>query len=122
LKEVKSLPENTVLRRDLIAAAEDWIAMKRLDESNAAINSCSGLAGRRSERPLSLIGPSKTDGGVSRIVERPDGSAKGESWKAGTGWVEGGASSEEFMPGTCTPVTPELAKRFGIPDSELEPG
>jgi hypothetical protein len=26
------------------------------------------------------------------------------------------------MPGACTPVTPELAKRLGIPDSELDPG
>jgi hypothetical protein len=87
LKEVKSLPENTVLRRDLIAAAEDWIAMKRLDESNAAINSCSGLAGRRSERPLSLIGPSKTDGGVSRIVERPTAPQRANRGKlALAGW------------------------------------
>ena len=69
----------------------------------------------------SVIGPARIDGGISRVRELPDGSAVIESWKPGVGWVEGGASLDEFIPGACTPVSEELAARMGIAESELDP-
>jgi hypothetical protein len=94
-----------------------------MDEMKAALNSRGDLARQGAEKPLVVIaGPSKIDGGVSRVVKRDGGSMKVETWEPGIGWVAGGASFDEFMPGACTPVSPELAKRLGIPDSELDPG
>jgi hypothetical protein len=89
----------------------------------APLNSRADLAMQGAEKPLVVIaGPSKIDGGVSRVIEAQDGSMRVETWKPGTGWVVGGASLDEFMPGACTPVSPELAERMGIPASELDPG
>jgi hypothetical protein len=94
-----------------------------IEETNATLNSRRDLARRGAERPLVVIvGPSKIDGGVSRVVKRDGGSMRVETWEPGTGWVIGGASLDEFIPGACMPVSPELAKRLGIPDSELDPG
>jgi hypothetical protein len=67
-----------------------------------------------------VIGPVRIDGGVSRIRRLPSGGSVIESWKPGIGWVEGGASLDEFMPGACTPVSPELAQRMGIPVTDLD--
>jgi hypothetical protein len=64
-----------------------------------------------------VAGPSNIDGGVARVVELPDGSGKIESWKPGVGWVEGGASFDEFI--GSAPVSSKLARRLGIPLSEL---
>ena len=64
-----------------------------------------------------VAGPSKIDGGVARVVELPDGSGRIESWKPGVGWVEGGASFDEFI--GSAPVSSKLARRLGIPLSEL---
>ena len=64
-----------------------------------------------------IAGPSRIDGGVSRIVEFADGSGKIGSWNPGVGWVEGGASFDEFI--GAAPVSPKLARRLGIPLSEL---
>ena len=66
-----------------------------------------------------VAGPSKVAGGVSRLVKLPDGSGRIETWVKGLGWTEGGARVDELMPGACTPVTPELAERLGIPPEEL---
>jgi hypothetical protein len=60
------------------------------------------------------LGP--IDGGVSRIVEFADGAGRIESWKPGVGWVEGGASADEFI--GAAPVSSLLARRLGIPLSE----
>jgi hypothetical protein len=64
-----------------------------------------------------IAGPSRIDGRVSRVVEFADGSGRIESWKPGVGWVEGGASFDEFI--MAAPVSDALARRLGIPLSEL---
>jgi hypothetical protein len=64
-----------------------------------------------------LAGPAKIDGGITRVVELPDGSGRVESWVKGKGWVEGGATADEFF--FAPPVSPELAARMGMPTSEL---
>ena len=62
-------------------------------------------------------GPSKIDGGISRVVELSDGSGRIETWAPGKGWVEGEASLDEFI--MAAPVSPSLAARMGLPASEL---
>ena len=64
-----------------------------------------------------VAGPSIIDGGIARVVEMPDGSGKTESWSSGVGWIEGGASLDEFV--MAQPVSAKLAARLGIPPSEL---
>ncbi len=65
-----------------------------------------------------LTGPTVVANGVvGRVVEFPDASGRVETWAAGSGWVEGGASLDEFIMGR--PVSADLAKRLGIPAEEL---
>jgi hypothetical protein len=59
----------------------------------------------------------KIDGGASRALEMPDGSLKVETWGPG-GWVEGGASLDEFM--FAPPISPAFAARLGIPTEDLQ--
>lgn len=67
-----------------------------------------------------VVGPSVVDSSVvSRVIEFPDGSGRIETWKSGVGWVEGGATPDEFIDGR--PVSPELAEQLGIPASDLVP-
>jgi hypothetical protein len=80
------------------------------------INSGEGTSTTKSEKRV-IAGPSRIDGGVSRIVEFADGAGRIESWKPGVGWVEGGASADEFI--GAAPVSSVLARRLGIPLSEL---
>jgi hypothetical protein len=49
----------------------------------------------------------KIDGGASRALEMPDGSLKIETWGP-DGWVEGGASLDEFMLAPPVRVTSRL--------------
>ena len=63
-----------------------------------------------------VTGPSNIDGGIARIVEMPDGSGRIEAWRPGKGWVQGGASPDEFI--GAKPVSPALAARMGLPASE----
>jgi hypothetical protein len=79
------------------------------------INSGEGTSTTKSEKRV-IAGPSKIDGGVSRIVEFADGAGRIESWKPGVGWVGGGASADEFI--GAAPVSSLLARRLGIPLSE----
>jgi hypothetical protein len=125
LAELRKFPDNVTLKQELISQAEEVLAWKRrgrpvssaaalatglakagqrlIDETNMALPSCGDLARRGSEKPLVVIaGPSKIAGGVSRVVKRPDGSSRVETWEAGIGWLPGGASYDEFMPGACT--------------------
>ena len=61
-----------------------------IDETNAELHSRGDLARRGAEKPLVVIaGPSKIAGGVSRVVKRPDGSSRVETWEAGIGWLPG---------------------------------
>jgi hypothetical protein len=104
-------------------ASQEWEqhldSLRNLSNSTA-INSHGELAKRGSEKSLEVIaGPSKIAGGISRVVSPDGGGLRVETWKPGVGWEAGGASLDEFMPGACTPVTPELAQRMGIPASEL---
>jgi hypothetical protein len=145
LAELRKFPDNVALKQEMISQAEEVLMWKRqgrpvssaaalvtglakagqrlIDETNMALPSCGDLARRGSEKPLMVIaGPSKIDGGVSRVVKFTDGSSRVETWEPGTGWVPGGASYDEFMPGACMPVSAELAARMGIPASELDPG
>ena len=46
-----------------------------------------------------------------------DGSGRIETWAPSKGWVEGGASLDEFI--MAAPVSPALAARMGLPASEL---
>jgi hypothetical protein len=74
------------------------------------------MAAAKSEKRV-VAGPCNIDGGVARLLELPDGSGRVESWKVGVGWVEGGASPDEFI--FARPVSPLLAAQLGIPQSEL---
>ena len=65
-----------------------------------------------------LTGPTVVANGVvGRVVSLPDGGARVETWRPGSGWVVGGAFFDEFIMGR--PVSADLAKRLGIPASEL---
>jgi hypothetical protein len=64
----------------------------------------------------------KIDGGVSRLIQLPDGSGRIETWEAGKGWVTGGARAHEFFPPSCIPVSAKTAAQFRIPPSELATG
>ena len=98
---------------------QDFKSLRNLSNSTA-INSHGELAKRGSEKSLEVIaGPSKIAGGISRVVSPDGGGLRAETWKPGVGWEAGGASLDEFMPGACMPVSPELAERMGIPASEL---
>ena len=56
----------------------------------------------------------KIDGGVSRLIQLPDGSGRIQTWNRGEGWV-----SREFFPRSCAPVLEKIAAQFGIPPEEL---
>ncbi len=75
-----------------------------------------GSSKAKSEKRV-IAGPSNIDGGISRVVALGDGTGRVETWKPGTGWVESGASPDEFI--GAKPVSAALAARMGIPASEL---
>ena len=66
-----------------------------------------------------IDGPSKIDGGVSRLVELPDGSGRVETWWAKQkAWKPGGATVDEFF--FAPPATPAFMRSQGIPESDIE--
>lgn len=117
------------MRRVAVKYADFGLARQARDlhkEAMSAIEKRQSVLGDRDEGEISpkeesvkrvVAGPSKIDGGISRVVELPDGSGRIETWSPGKGWVEGGASPDEFL--MAAPVSPALAARMGLPASEL---
>jgi len=67
-----------------------------------------------------LFGPSDTDFGIARVVELEDGSGRVQVWDEGSkSWVS--SNKPELTPFeilNTKPVSPGLAKRLGIPDTD----
>jgi hypothetical protein len=70
--------------------------------------------GQRSPERV-VIGPTKIDGQVSRLVELPGGGGRVQTWD-GTAWQPGGADVAELAKHPHASV--ELMDRLGIPESE----
>jgi hypothetical protein len=78
------------------------------------INCGEGPSTTKSEKRV-IAGPSRIDGGVSRIVEFADGSGRIESWKPGVGWVgQGGCPARRWQHAS------PLGGSAGVSDDEVD--
>lgn len=66
-----------------------------------------------------LVGPARTNGSVSRIVETSDGKAFTETWD-GSAWVRGGATIGEVL--RAPPASTETMNSASIPAGERTAG